>query len=936
MEQYSRDSIINNGIKYGMGYGSIDRTLRKYGHSGLTIAEANRISPFADFPKNALMNLGNLGAGAVTAVGSAANSIARGKAAEDIQNFIANSFTNKSAIPNALLSTYDTSIEGLQNRGTSGLGWDIAHGVLNHPIEAAIDFATVGGGKVLSAGKSALAESKLLNKIANSNKYTKTLKAMVLPTKKQQKVSKALTTVGIDAKVGANKTNREINELVRLSNLKGADIKQATRNARFGTMEGTKETQDLTKQIHKISQMQSKEAIKLGLLGKEDHYKNTLAQYITDVVGGNQTHKQSLNMVERYFGKKKKLEDPKKIKLVEDAMRAFDEGRISFLSQVKRPTKGFGKGEIVGEGYFGRTRAGGKTTPELQAEVLPETFEYVNEAIRRGKVATHGVNYLLDNVGSKVTLDDVAKAMAGELDDATVFLKKDELQRIIKANFYNTGGKRALHELMASADDTEKIIEDFVKSNRTKLPKDIYKVDIDDLQALARSIDKVKSVKINNFLKRALLTLPKWFLENRYSNWLNNFIDGVDFRHYYKAIKNTLEANTPAQIDELTSYAGLIEGGSELGGVGKLRTAYKDHWNKLSDAFNKKDVGKILSEFNTLSALDITGMEAIFEKVDRLASFIKNAEEYAEKVGKSFDEIYELSKVDNNLFWTIYEDTNKALGDYVGRNMYVPNNVYAAANFIYPFWRFPVESMKVTGHQILNHPFRFQGTVGLPARAGARQWEEYKREFGLPEDEFTGGVLYRKPTGRFMPYQFLSPSGNQYTAIANTFGAATGTDSGSMLGFNPLLTAIPKYISMQTGFGSPARIPNTVQISGRLYDVDKNGRVIGEHKVTGGERLSYVAEDALNMFIPAYRRAKYFVRPLVYGLLDKPMGTPYNTVINPFQQGDPYSMMKTTPIQKMGGIFSAPVRTVYPEYKMNAKQIKRLSKQAKKKRGRQL
>ena len=164
MVQYSRQSIIDNGIKFGKSAGSIDRTLRKFGHSGLTTSEFNKISPVQNLPKDTMRNLGNFGAGLVTTVGEAAASIGRGTVGKDLYDFGKNLYK----LPDAWLSTYNTNLGNLGRYGLSGLGWDITQGIKEHPIEAAIDFSTFGGGKALSAGKAALAESKTLNKLSKA------------------------------------------------------------------------------------------------------------------------------------------------------------------------------------------------------------------------------------------------------------------------------------------------------------------------------------------------------------------------------------------------------------------------------------------------------------------------------------------------------------------------------------------------------------------------------------------------------------------------------------------------------------------------------------------------------------------------------------------------------------------------------------------------
>lgn len=917
MAQYSRESIINNGISYGKDAGDIDRALRKFGHSGLTMSEFNQISPLKNIPRDIARNIGNLGAGIPTAIGSAAMSIANGTVLEDAGKLV-------TGLPNAVLSTYNTSIDELMKHGLSGAGWGALQGVKEHPVEAALDFASLGGGKLLSAGKSALAESKTLNKLAKANKATKFLKDALLPTKAQREFRDVLGFSGANAKVKTRPLDKLVFDLRRASKGKMNDLVQATKNVRYGTMEGSKLAKDLTKQIHNIVKEQAGTAIKMNLMDSGTHYKNTIAQHITDMGGPAQLHNNSLKIVEK--GLKGKLTDAREKKLFDAAKFATDEGRTSYLSQVLKPTKGFGHAEPVAEGgYFNKERFAGKTTPEVQATVLPETFDYVSEQIRRGDVASQGLKHIIDNYAEKINPADIQRILEEGVEDGKVIVKQEDLDKIIKGAF----GNKQLDKAIRNIDSTQSIMADLAKGI---VPKNIYKIDTEYLKALSNSVKRLRSSKLNNFIKRALLTLPKWVLENRYSNWLNNFIDGVTFKHYAMAFKRAQDA--PPWLDEMTSYASFT--GEPLGGTMRTRYAFDSAKTKIANAYDKGDFTKILSGINEICSIPIAAPEAFLEKVDRLANFIKHTEDYAKKAGKPFEEVYNAAKTNQDLFREIYSNTNKALGDYVSRNYFLPNELYEAANFIYPFWRFPVESLKITGRQIAHRPLGFQGFVGIPGRAGARQWEEYKEEFGLDPDDFTGGALYKKPDGKFMPYQFLSPGGNQYTAIANLFGSLTGTDQGSMLGINPMLTSAYKWMLGKNNFGGPARLKGTVNIQGKLYDVDKNGRLLGEHKITGGEKATAMMSDILNTTVVPYRQIKSLIRPTAYTILGQDMGSPYANSINPLQMGDIYSLQKTTLPQKMGQIIGFPIEYTYPEFKMKPSQLKRLQKSVYRKRNRKL
>ena len=67
--------------------------------------------------------------------------------------------------------------------------------------------------------------------------------------------------------------------------------------------------------------------------------------------------------------------------------------------------------------------------------------------------------------------------------------------------------------------------------------------------------------------------------------------------------------------------------------------------------------------------------------------------------------IIDYKKLNPDQFWKAYEGVNRSMGDYVGQNYYLPRTARQALHDWVPFWKFPVETAKVTANQMVNNRF---------------------------------------------------------------------------------------------------------------------------------------------------------------------------------------------------------------------------------------
>lgn len=893
-----RQDIIKQGISKGKNAGEIDNALKHWTNKGLTLGEFNQISPIQNFGKDFLHNVGEGVAGLKTITGAVAKSALEGNLLQDTYNLATDPEFWKQA-GESIAVPYGGW--GKQNP------WTRLQAVKEHPFDVGLDVLSFGGAGLAKKAGSSVANSAKLSKALEGKPLLQSIKRVVAPTDLERNLSKAITETKVTSRVGQSGIQKKLNEFEKLSLNKNFDRVQVANNVVFGTREGSKATIKASNIYKEVIDDMTKEAEDLGLLKKGVTEQNTIAQYLTQTFP-ELNHADSMKVVENITSGSKDIPF-QYLDAYNTAKRRYDEGLMGYISQVLQSTKGHGHDTNKASSYFEQVRVSGKTPPKELAPVLEDTANYILEQIRKNKLGEAGSKFVFDNLSDKLTKENILAYKEGKLSKDFVAVNKKDLLNSVKKSFAGTDNKR-LERTISEADDWSKIVKEFDTSG--KVPDNVYLVDKNHLKMVGNSVEVMKRNKLNSMMKKALLSLPKWVVENRFSNWWNNMMAGVTVKDYADAIN--LFDKAPLHLDELTSYSGFT-------GETVARTAIRQAMVKASARIKKaaqnNDWTGLIDATNELFAAPVTRSEAVFEKVDRFANYLHHLKKEAKAKGLNWQDLLEKSKSDDTLFWQIYRNVDRELGDYLGRNLAIPNNVYEQLGWIYPFWKFPAQTARVATNQLIDHPFKSQLLLHQPGRIGYGEWEDIRDELKLAKDDLTGGVPFLEGNRRKgLPNKLMTLGGNQYEALYKLLSQAAGTEgSSTMAGFSPLFSIANRLSDVRDPYGNLAPLEGTYVYNQRRLSEDDHQ----EYDVTAGDRVKFALRELANTFLVPYRQANYVARPAAYTAIKRDMYTPYADVLNPFQEGNPYGVPRVMGTDKFGSQWGVQTQTAYPPYnKMKA------------------
>ena len=147
---------------------------------------------------------------------------------------------------------------------------------------------------------------------------------------------------------------------------------------------------------------------------------------------------------------------------------------------------------------------------------------------------------------------------------------------------------------------------------------------------------------------------------------------------------------------------------------------------------------------NDITANPLFRLESGLELRDRYANFIMQAEKYGKSHKMSTRSVIKKANKDDNLFNELNTKVNKDLGDYVGRNYFIPNTVYDVVGDLVPFYRFLTQTGRTSIHQIQRHPLAFQAANIVPATVGNMISNDVVKDYNLDPESYEGGVPYFK------------------------------------------------------------------------------------------------------------------------------------------------------------------------------------------------
>ena len=801
-------------------------------------------------------------------------------------------------VADAMLGSYGTSVDELKAGQTTPQ--DVFQGILQNPLYSTIDYLSAGGAGEIS--KLAKAAGKSIEGSELSRKLS-----FIIPSEEMRNFNRSLSQDVVNARAKLANNYKAYNTLDASFT---ADRERLVRNIIANEDTLTKEEKTIATALKRDLRANEKKAIELGLLDKTEAKNNVISQYVMHHLKDDSPllFQDVMRMVTG-----ESPTTPKVQKLIDKASKLYDNGDITWLTQKLSPTTD-PMGNVIasklvdGEGgYFGTKRIIGRTSAKSLASVLDESIKSQLDEVTRASEAIDVVNKILDTpgVGKLITKDikDIGKNK--------VAVSKEEFRKQLVDAFNND------QEI-----DVGKAIRASISKSDVK-SKGQYAIDkmyLDAIQNALKPQRKTIYRTITNAFKKAVLANPHWLMVNRIGNFTNNSVGEVRARHYDKATK--WGDIVPDQLKQQTAFNSYIGAGIEDTGS-RWSAALSQPISRTLRAFKQygasegsyKDIAKLLSSVyastNDITANPLFRLESGLELRDRYANFIMQAEKYGKSHKMSTRSVIKKASKDDNLFNELNTKVNKDLGDYVGRNYFLPNTVYDVVGDLVPFYRFLTQTGRTSIHQMQRHPLAFQAANIVPAKVGNMISNDVVKDYNLDPESYEGGFPYFKSD--LGEYRTVGFEPLPFGAVAKDVGdILTGKSMESI--FSPLFTMGADISRFQKLEGK------TSATTPRLtYLQVTDAQAAKDFQPTLAERMAYGTNLALgNMYNP-YRMVRDYIPTAVATVSGKGRRSVYDT--DPLLE-NPRSYRKVLPEELVGrwaGIQTRAAYPIRPESKSQAK-----------------
>lgn len=788
-------------------------------------------------------------------------------------------------LANTILSPYNVTVEDVKNKKVNPL--DIVQGIQRHPFDATLDIGSLGGAK---AGKALLqAGGNVAGSVAKKTGISAA--RQLFPDKEMREFNRYMTDTLGSSRVKSAELYRAYNTMEAMPLANRMEI---VNNIRANTGKLTKDERAVANAIKKDLIDNQNLAIELGLVNKEAQKADVVAQYVMHNIAdkSNLLHK---DIVDIYKGNKLRKEAKDIIKqeniskeidkLIKQGEELHDNDKIAFLSQIKAPSKDPLSNIIASElntgkkKYFDISRIIGRTGAKRLGDVLEDT-----------------IKFQLDQVGYSREGTDVFKKL---LNDNKITKGISKVDKGALVNKF----KQSLAEDFAKGEPA-----DLNKALRSSGISKLEVVDDVYLKAINNAFKKslnAGSRRFLNMFKKNVLGQPHWVFENRVGNIPNNIMEGVTVKDYRDVDRysNVL----PEQLKQQTSFANYTnEGIQDVAGKIKskplgLIDSTKTNINRYGKAIRKfknsdkyaEDFGELLGEMFAATG-DLTStpwfkLESSLELRDRYANFIRQAKREAKATGKSVEYILKKANTNQELFNKLNTNVNKSLGDYAGKNYFLPSRLYDLASEYIPFYRFLTQTGRTTLHQMANRPLSFNTMVTTPSRIGYNINEDIRNKYNVDDENFEGGVPYFKLDDGSIRTLGVTPI--PIGDLALQFGSGKPSDILSI--FTPGVSTIPDVMKFKR-FGNTASTPRLTEMK---LDPRYSKRDIENFSPTLGESLGYGLNTMLGLTFNPYIQWQRYGRGVFDMATGRPMYSTYDT--NPFIE-NPLSYAKTVPSEYVG------------------------------------
>lgn len=842
----SRETFIDLAIGRGKSGEEINSSLGRLGYDPLSRAEIQQINEGSyglNSGQRFAKNIGDMTKGGATMIGQGLYTLGHldtegKKVAKKVGDYLSSNPSLLGDYTNLVLSPYNVDLPKLATQSPIESAKDIAVGAYNNPAFALLDTLPITG-QIAGAGL-AKGASKL-NKVLPEGKLKNLTRGLTEEGKKANQI------IGESRAATADTIEKLRTQSLRLQQATPEDLAIAIKNIESptkGSWVGNEAQLNLTKELRDMVKEVNQSLIRSGA-NPETLKTAAVNQYIVRNLGTDTP----LATVERALKDKKFALDnglePQKLKALEE------EGTRLYNKDLIQPFKHSTDADMVREGLVEESL---KKQRSANAK-LYGTQSY--EDLAKGFIKdgyTNTINKLRTTEGAMGAIKAMADEVGRKVDDVLPELKKDEV--LVSPRLLNEKFGTSIANGEDILGDINSLSRGLNKAERAKYADDLYIFNKEDIEALKKAYNPTKGIlgNLGNIAKMGVLATPRYIAGNAITNMMIAPITGTTIRDFLDIIKDP--KILPDALKRSTSYSGYL--GERL----PLKAGYSDVYKQLGQDIAEGDWGRKLEAVNMAANYPIFRMAQATETLQRSAEFLNQARQYAKEVGKDIKEVLEEARKNggnNKTYREINFRVQKYLGDYLGRNYYLPQLMQTGLEVAAPFYRPLTQGVRQFYNATSDYPIGMQLAYRQPALAINENAEQIAQETGTDRDPVYGGYPILERSGRlagrviYSPYHAYSPVGELLkdpmgTLTGNTFAIST---------INPILG--------RNKFGDVAKLPNAMEsFDGNLILLDNNGNPTGIQLDTNIEaRLRTVPAQFAQQFVAPITQANNYILPLL-------------------------------------------------------------------------
>lgn len=842
----SRETFIDLAIERGKSGEEINSSLGRLGYDPLSRAEIQQINEGSyglNFGQRFAKNIGDITKGGATMIGQGLYTLGHlntegKKVAENIGNYLGSNPSLIGDLTNLVLSPYNVDLPKLATQSPIESVKDIAVGAYNNPAFALLDTLPVTG--ELAGAGIAKGASKL-NKVLPEGNLKNLTRGLTEEGRKTNQIlseSRAAT---------ADTIEKLRTQSLRLQQAAPEDLAVAIKNIESptkGAWVGNEAQLSLTKELRDMVKEVNDSLVRSGA-NPETLKTAAVNQYIVRNLGTDTP----LATVERALKDKKfALEnglEPQKLRALEE------EGTRLYNKDLIQPFKHSTDADMVREGLVEESL---KKQRSANAKLYgTQSFEDLAKGfIKDGYTST--INKLRTTEGAMGAIKAMADEVGRKVDDVLPELKKDEV--LVSPRLLNEKFGTSIANGEDILGDINSLSRGLNKAERAKYADDLYIFNKEDIEALKKAYNPRSGVlgNLGNIAKMGVLATPRYVAGNAITNLMIAPITGTTIRDFLDIIKDP--KMLPDALKRSTTYSGYL--GERL----PLKASYSDVYKELTKDIAEGDWSRKLEATNMAANYPIFKMAQTTETLQRSAEFLNQAKQYAKEMNKTIEEVLAEARKNggnNKTYREIQFRVQKYLGDYLGRNYYLPQFMQTGLEVAAPFYRPLTQGVRQFYNATSDYPIGMQIAYRQPALAINANAERIAEESGTDRDPVYGGYPILERSGRLAGRVIYSPY-HAYSPVGELMKDPVGTISGNTFGmafWNPIVG--------KNRFGDTAKLPNAMEsFDGNLILLDNNGNPTGVQLENDPvARIRTIGGQFAQQFVAPITQANNYILPLL-------------------------------------------------------------------------